>query len=401
MTVLRSYRLITAVDSPACFKARAYLRWRNVPFRETPASEATIRAEVRPRLNRVATPVLITPDNETLHDTRAIIDRIETREPGEPLRPAAPADAFGCHLLEAWGDERLSPAAVLLTWLADPDTAVERLSRMAFGDEAEPRKARSVRLMRDHVLRQLARRGFTQSAADTVRQSLAEGLSLLDAHLERSPFLLGDRPCAADFSVYGAISVLDDPALKIPARVERWRHRVAAPEGAEAPGRFRPAPRQASTYTSLIKRAADDVLPEALEADAALYDWAETHPGQANLPQSIGAIRRTVGDEPHRIELRPESAWLLARITAPLREGLTRADAGQCEALLHAIGHLALGEFEPSRALENRHERLRLTMEDAHGSEVSAAAQNSVWDLMSTAEANAAKTRTLAELAAN
>ena len=80
--------------------------------------------------------------------------------------------------------------------------------------------------------RQIARLGVVGSNATTapvIESSYRRLLALLDAHLERHRFVLGDRPATADFALYGQLTQLAgfDPtpraiALERAPRVVAW-----------------------------------------------------------------------------------------------------------------------------------------------------------------------------------
>lgn len=120
---MRAYTLITAPDTPACHKVRTYLRWRNVPFSEKPATGQVLRSEVRPRLRRIDVPLLIAADQRAWSDSRAIFDAIDANHSGFPLRPEDEVTEIASQVLEAWIDQLIAPAASFWLWSRDGETA--------------------------------------------------------------------------------------------------------------------------------------------------------------------------------------------------------------------------------------------------------------------------------------
>ena len=77
-----TYTLLGSQISYFTGKARAYLRWKGVPFREELATRDVYKSIILPRVGWAVVPVLITPDGETVQDTSDIIDHVEAAEGG-------------------------------------------------------------------------------------------------------------------------------------------------------------------------------------------------------------------------------------------------------------------------------------------------------------------------------
>ncbi|MGJ3231717.1 MAG: glutathione S-transferase family protein [Oceanicaulis sp.] len=360
---MRSYTLITAPDVPACHKARAYLRWRNVPFAEKPATHLVARAEIRPRLRGIGAPLLVSADQYAWDDTREMADRLDDTIPGDGLRPPSIAARFACDLVEAWADQRLAPAAAFLLWTDEPAAAAERLAKTAWPDDAGRAPRRTARLIGRRLLKQLEEYGLERGRRDEIEQLLSSALGAAEEALASSPFLFGERPTTADCALFGVVQTLNAgeagrALVGEHPRLKSWALRAAGPD---EPGRgvLRRVSSNPVAALTLQRMAARAFLPEALEASEAVARWAEAHPGRLVPPRTVGKA----GESGRR--LRPTDAWLVARLRALLGPVEEIEDA-ETYRLLKALGLLALRDFQPRRRIVRRNHRLEMDMGDAH-----------------------------------
>lgn len=359
---MRAYKLITAFGSPASNKVRAYLRWRDLPFRETPATALVLKSEVRPRLNNVRVPVLVTASHETLQDTRLIFDWVEQYERGEPLSPAYGHQRFLMRLIEAFGDEVLAPAAVYHFWSGNVSGAAGGLGAMIYPDLEPDLQRRYARILAGQLMNTLESRGYSAQTAGKTRTLLTQTLKVLEHHFQSCRFLFEGRPCSADFSLFGAISLLrelldgSDNVLPNCPNVRRWMADVNAPWDLSE-GEYRKAYALPDSLVAIGELAATAFVPEALETCRAVTDWAECNPGRLNVPAKLGKRKIAADEGQVHQTLRPETQWLFQRIIAPLEEDLPSAESSALEDLLNAIGFERLTEFRPERdVLQEHHE---------------------------------------------
>lgn len=395
---MRSYTLITAPDVPACHKARAYLRWRNIPFVEKPATVLVARAEIRPRLRTISAPLLVSSDQDAWDDTRDMADRLDDAAPGDPLRPQSIAARFACDLIEAWADQRLAPAAAFLLWVTEPDAASGRLARTAWPDDSGPQPRRTARLIGRRLVRQLEEYGFEMAGRAAVEDRVRAALRAAEEALFASDFLFGARATTADCALFGVVQTLNASEagrtlLAEHPRLESWKARVAGPDD---PGRgaLRRVSSNPVASLSLQRMAARAFLPEALEASEAVSRWAADNPGNLVLPRSVGRASDS------ERQLRPADAWLVARLRALLGPVEVVEDA-ETYRLLKALGLLALRDFQPRRRIVRRHHRLEMDMADAGeagGDARSAGAVRQVRDSLEEAARAAVEAGEIADL---
>src|SRR5262245_12984609 len=110
------YTLIGAEVSYYSAKVRAYLRHKQLPFREVGASRDVYRDVIVPRTGVRFIPVLLSADGSAVQDSRAIIDYLEARHPSPRVTPQQPAHELMALLLELYGDEWLLLPAMHYRW---------------------------------------------------------------------------------------------------------------------------------------------------------------------------------------------------------------------------------------------------------------------------------------------
>lgn len=358
---MRAWKLITASGSPASHKVRALLRWANLPVRESVASALVLKSEVRPRLGGVRVPVLISPSNEALSDTRLIAQWLEGHEPGPDLSPRKAHHVFAMRLIEAFGDEILAPAAVSLRWHRASEEASAELGASVYPDFEPDRQARYARMLGSQLQASLERRGFGEAGIDEARALVEDTLEALDRHFDEYRFVFGRQPTLADFSLYGALSLLRterDGADLVKDRpgVRRWLAETHAPFERREPG-FVENDELPPTLIALVSLAAEGFIPEALQTCSVLGDWAECHPGKMNLP-----ARLRVNDAPRPAEMRAETQWVFQHVLEPLREKHDASEGEALNSLLNAIGFEKLADYDPPRKVVQEHHSFSLDM---------------------------------------
>ena len=103
---MEKYQLIGAEISYYTGKARAYLRYKGIPFEEVTASAEVFAKTILPKTGVRFIPVLITPEDEAVQDTTEIIDFLEARFPQASVYPDTPLQRLVALLFEIYGDEQ-------------------------------------------------------------------------------------------------------------------------------------------------------------------------------------------------------------------------------------------------------------------------------------------------------
>jgi glutathione S-transferase len=225
--------IVGAEGSPYSRKLRAVLRYRRIPHhwvtRGSPESQGLPRAKVE------LLPQLLLPEAdgriEAHVDSTPLIRELETRNKGRRVVPTDPVVAYLDALLEDYADEWLTKAMFHYRWAYPPDIAKAAaiLPRWFKTDAPEADSRAAGELFSKRQIDRLWVVGSNPTTGPVIEESYERLLALLDAHLTSSRFVMGSRPGAADFALYGQLTQLVgfDPtsaaiALAAAPRVVAW-----------------------------------------------------------------------------------------------------------------------------------------------------------------------------------
>ncbi len=282
------YRLFGTPGSLYTAKARSYLRKQHVDFVELPAASAEFAALI-PVIGRWIIPVLTTPAGDVLQDGSVIIDHFEAAGARLSAIPATPVQRAVAAIFELFGGEGLLRPAMHYRWnfdevnqpfIADdfaaalaPAGAPQELKDKVFGGAARRMRAA------------MAGFGVTPATIPAVEASYAEFLTLLDAHLAATPYLLGGRPTLGDYGLIGPMfaHLGRDPVprhmmQRTAWNVFRWTERMNAPEAqadglGPADGGLFADDAIPATLAALLRFVAEDYLPELTAHVAFANQW--------------------------------------------------------------------------------------------------------------------------------
>ena len=226
-------RIVGMPGSPYSRKLRAVLRYRRIPYAWIHTSAPESRGLPAPRVALL--PQLIVEGAggvpEALVDSTPLIRRLEASHPDRAVVPRDPALAFVDALLEDYADEWLTKPMFHYRWAFAPDVARASAILPRWPNPAQPEE-QAVAFGKTFAERQIGRLGVVGSnptTAPVIEESYVRLLRLLDAHLTRSRFVMGGRPGASDFGVFGQLTQLVgfDPtpaaiALATAPRVVAW-----------------------------------------------------------------------------------------------------------------------------------------------------------------------------------
>ena len=185
-------------------KLEAYLQAKGIPFRSVELDRRRFKACAE-ATGVAQLPCVETPDGDWLTDTTAILDHFEAMGRGPALRPGAPAAAFCSLLLEDLFDEWFWRPALYYRWAFDEDAKLmsSRIARTLLRDVPLPLALRRRFVLYRQRWVYLRQDGVTRETAPAIESLYLEALGQLDAIFARRPFLLGERPCEADFGLFG------------------------------------------------------------------------------------------------------------------------------------------------------------------------------------------------------
>ncbi len=328
-------------------KARAYLRYKNIPFRENRLWLGEL-FEIGRRVGAQVMPVVVTPEGEWLQDTSHIIDVLEQRYPQAPVVPATPRQRVAAYLLEAWGDEFWLPSAMHYRWSYGEN--FRAIFQPEGGRNLLPYAPRFIQNLLAGKIAGAMRAFLVPLGVVPAQLASIEAWSVamcdaLDTHFAQHPYLLGTRPSIGDFGLIGPLYAhlgrdpypareLIAPRPHLAAWVQRMQHPPAPLGGEFLAGDVVPAT-LAPVFASIFGefwpqlRATLDEVAQAMPA---------LKPGQA-LRRGLGAIDITLAGKPYRLNARPYTLWMAQR-ALDAYAALAPADRANVDSWLADVGGL-------------------------------------------------------------
>ena len=281
---MTAYRLFGAETSPYSLKVRSFLRYNGVDFEWIGRSKAT--DEEFAALARVPTvPLLLSPNRPANQDSTSILATVEADHSEPSAVPEDAACAALALMLEDYADEWLNKLMFFNRWGQKPDRelAGERtMEQLLDGDLPRAKKK-----TRDQIVKRMRDRlplvGVEKKNEKTLKPSFERFFTLLNAHLEKTLFLFGGRPSAADFAIAGQVAqLLLDPTpgdwLRAQAPfVAEWSKFMDAPN---AGGPFKPLSELEETLLPLFR---DEIAVTYLPWAKANMDAAEAKEERVTL----------------------------------------------------------------------------------------------------------------------
>lgn len=229
------YRLFSAENSVFSAKVRAYLRFKQeqedlgAGFEDILVTPELISGLLLARSGSPALPQLEAPDGQWIQDSSAIIDHCEQAHRGSSVVPDAetrPRQRMAAYLIELLADEWLIVPACWERWYFSEDgrepshrafneqqwgaifgAGRDGLSRRAAGAEffESAFGISHARANPQGPFAGLIQLGCTDATVEAWQSSLHQLLQALEVHFGQHDYLLGGRPCLADFALLGPL----------------------------------------------------------------------------------------------------------------------------------------------------------------------------------------------------
>ncbi len=302
MTTGEAYTLHGLQLSYFTGKLEAYLRAKGVPFVYQEMDFADFRACSK-ETGIAQMPQLQAPDGTWLSDTTAILDHFESYWP-KPRLHAETADVrFASLLLEDLFDEWLWRPALYYRWAFAPDARLmgDQIARSLLRDLPGPLTAKRLYITWRQQWTYLRRDGITAATKSQVEALFHRTLAILETVFYDRPYLMGRRPCEADFALFGPFQrhFANDPTpaaimRKDAPRTLEWIARLwaATPDTLRGTPPITYVP---SDLSPLFAMASAEYLPY-LEANAAAYDAK-----QETVSYTLDDIAWSVPVSPYRV----------------------------------------------------------------------------------------------------
>lgn len=219
--------------SPYSRKLRAVLRYRRIPYAWITAGSPEHHGLPRARVELLPQLVLPGSDGTAVAETDStpLIRRLEAEHPARSVIPSDPVVAYLDALIEDYADEWLTKAMFHYRWAYEADVAqgAAILPRWFRADGSNDAAVAAGKQFADRQVGRLGVVGSNPTTAPTIEASYRRLLEILDARLADARFVMGGRPGASDFALYGQLTQLAsfDPTpraitLACAPRVTAW-----------------------------------------------------------------------------------------------------------------------------------------------------------------------------------
>jgi len=207
-------RLVGGTGSPYTQKMVALLRYRRLPYAVhwgIPAEACEAMGVEQPR--PIFEPTFFfenAGETQAVCDSTPIIRRLEDSYPGRSVLPGDPALAFIDYLIEDFADEWCTKYMFHYRWhqKVDADNASTLLPLSM--DVSMPKDAhRQFKTwVEERQVNRLYVVGSSDATAPVIDASYRRFLTAMETHLTNQNYMLGNRPAAGDFGLYGQLSQL-------------------------------------------------------------------------------------------------------------------------------------------------------------------------------------------------
>ncbi|MEM8496649.1 MAG: glutathione S-transferase C-terminal domain-containing protein [Pseudomonadota bacterium] len=209
------YQLIGSEMSFFTRKLEAQLRFQQIPWEYRFKTEER-QAELEARAGTHFIPLLKTPEKWLIHDTIAIGPMLHNRFPEYPVIPDTPLQRACCYILEDAFNHWLGRACVHSRWCYTDNVVwvgarfganmvLDRSIDLDFTTEEIEQLTPIGQVMYEGFGRDVCEyNGVGPGQAEAVQSDFKNMLRALAEHFSENGFLLGNRPCLADFALAGA-----------------------------------------------------------------------------------------------------------------------------------------------------------------------------------------------------
>lgn len=208
-------RLVGGTGSPYTQKMVALMRYRRVPYAITWGDPGTVCDALgvqRPKPIFMPTFFFDGEGGElqAVCDSTPVIRRLEDMYPGRSVLPRDPALAFIDYLIEDFADEWCTKYMFHYRWYPQQD-ADNAGTLLPLGmDVSMPKEqwGQTKKWIADRQIGRLYVVGSNDTTAPVIDASYRRFLAAMESHLASQKYMLGGRPAAGDFGLYGQLTQL-------------------------------------------------------------------------------------------------------------------------------------------------------------------------------------------------
>ncbi len=223
-------KLVGAPQSPYSRKMRAALRYRRIPYQWIRQYSAASEAQPQVKISHMIPVLWFSHEGENAEHDTAMLDstfqlqKLEEMYAKRSLVSADPVLNIFDALIEDFADEWLTKAMFHYRW-SQPQDIKKAGTLLPLETSVLP----SQQEFANHQVGRLGVVGSNKITTPLIEESFINILQALNKILTQQPFVLGHRPGAADFALYGQLVCLTqfDPTsseltLKKTPRVTAW-----------------------------------------------------------------------------------------------------------------------------------------------------------------------------------
>ncbi len=281
--VARTTRLIGGTASPYTQKMLALLRYRRIPYQLTWGQPQEVCRDlgIEPPKPSLMPTFLIEEegDERAVCDSTPIIRRLEGEYAGRSVLPLDPALAFIDYLIEDFADEWCTKYMFHYRWHpeVDADNAGTLLPLGFDSTMSDEALSQAKAFFSERQISRLYVVGSNATTAPIIDASYRRFLKAMEQHLQSQCYMLGSRPGAGDFGLFGQLTQLVgfDPtprqiAHDISPRTVAWVDKVADLSGLEpTPEDWLPLEEQPASLLELLAEIGRVYAPAQLANAAA------------------------------------------------------------------------------------------------------------------------------------
>lgn len=279
-------------------KARSYLCKKDIPFEEINISFGKTRSFVIKRTGVKFIPVVHTPDDKVIQDTTVIIDELEKRFPEHSVYPNTPKQKLVSLLLELYADEWLFIPAMHYRWNYEEENyryLYGKFGAIVWKNAPGPLRRWLGKKVGAEFRAMVPGLGVTDANCRSIEASYENFLTEFNAHLEIHDYVLGSKPCIADFGFMALLyaHLYLDPApgklmRELAPAVVQWIKRMNDNDTALRDGVFLDDDQIPETLLPILKRMTMEQIPTLLDADQRLTAWRAENSNAKEIDRYIG-----------------------------------------------------------------------------------------------------------------
>ena len=229
--------LMGAPGSPYTRKMLALMRYREIPFRVHWTTGEVPEGLPKPKVRLLPTYFLPGKDGEleAVTDSTPLIRRFEKDYEGRSVIPDNRVLSFLTDLIEDYADEWLTKAMFHYRWAHEADYKNAGPLLIYWGSSVIDDTA--AQGLSDHFTKRQIDRlyvvGSNETTAPIIEAAYVRFVGILDRLIAQKGYVLGGRPCSADFAIFGQMTqlgIIEPTSAKITrdisARVRAWLDRM-------------------------------------------------------------------------------------------------------------------------------------------------------------------------------